>query len=315
MKEFYKFPSIEKFSNNVKLGEKKLHGGQTFNISPKLHGTNAAIVVKRDGEVYAQSRNNVIDKDNDNCGFAAFVNSLSVVPQGTNLVIYGEWCGKGIQKGDAICNIDKKIFVIFAVYDIDVDIITTDALDLEAIRDNVMDHSDVYFIRPLSQIDINFNSPSSLEKVTDVVNQHVERIEKCDPWVKEVFGVKGNGEGVVVAPVNSSREEYSDWTFKAKTEAHSVNKSKKPAQVQIEITEDVLSFVDMFATKARFEQAISEGQLDFDMKNMGKFLKWVGQDVKKESVDELEASGLDWKVCNKQITTKARQWFMGKCGG
>ena len=50
--------------------------------------------------------------------------------------------------------------------------------------------------------------------------------------------------------------------------------------------------------------------IDVDMKNMGKFLKWVNEDVIKESKDELEASELDWKKCSKEITNRARFWFM-----
>lgn len=70
-------------------------------ITEKLDGTNAAVVVTKDGEVHAQSRNRIITPEQDNFGFAAFVKareeefriSLGVGHH------FGEWWGPGIQRG------------------------------------------------------------------------------------------------------------------------------------------------------------------------------------------------------------------------
>jgi hypothetical protein len=48
------------------------------------------------------------------------------------------------------------------------------------------------------------------------------------------------------------------------------------------------------------------------MKNMGSFLKWMNQDIIKESSAELEASNLTWEQVQKSITTAARGWFTQK---
>jgi hypothetical protein len=42
-------------------------------VTEKIDGTNGAIVVSEDGKVYAQSRNRVISPDDDNYGFAKWV--------------------------------------------------------------------------------------------------------------------------------------------------------------------------------------------------------------------------------------------------
>jgi hypothetical protein len=39
-------------------------------------------------------------------------------------------------------------------------------------------------------------------------------------------------------------------------------------------------------------------------------MAWLGADVKKESVNELEASGLEWKQVSKAVNQYAREWFL-----
>ena len=46
--------------------------------------------------------------------------------------------------------------------------------------------------------------------------------------------------------------------------------------------------------------------------NMGKFLKWVGQDTQKEEMDTVTANGLEWSDVVKPITAKAKKFFMEK---
>jgi hypothetical protein len=46
-----------------------------------------------------------------------------------------------------------------------------------------------------------------------------------------------------------------------------------------------------------------------DMRSMGHFLKWVGQDVKRECALELEANALEWKHVTKDVTDAAKRFF------
>ena len=70
-------------------------------ITEKIDGTNAAIGVTEDGQVYAQSRTRLISPESDNFGFAAWVEKHADVLRehlGPGLH-FGEWWGVGIQRG------------------------------------------------------------------------------------------------------------------------------------------------------------------------------------------------------------------------
>jgi tRNA-binding EMAP/Myf-like protein len=66
-------------------------------------------------------------------------------------------------------------------------------------------------------------------------------------------------------------------------------------------------------TPNRLEQGVNAacgGQ--FDLPLIGKFLKWVAEDVQKESAAELEAAQLTWKDVNKAVTKAAKDWYQAK---
>lgn len=68
-------------------------------ITEKIDGTNAQIVIDAEGNVRAGSRNRWITPDNDNFGFARWVNDnqdeLRGLGEGQH---FGEWWGSGIQR-------------------------------------------------------------------------------------------------------------------------------------------------------------------------------------------------------------------------
>jgi hypothetical protein len=69
-------------------------------ITEKIDGTNAAVVITEDGEVGAQSRTRLITPEQDNYGFAGWVDrnrealALTLGP-GRH---FGEWWGAGVQR-------------------------------------------------------------------------------------------------------------------------------------------------------------------------------------------------------------------------
>lgn len=82
-------------------------------ITEKIDGTNAAIVIGNNGEIAAQSRNQMLI-DKDNAGFKAWVMAnqnflIETLGPGHH---FGEWWGKGIQRG---YNQQTKIFSLFNV--------------------------------------------------------------------------------------------------------------------------------------------------------------------------------------------------------
>lgn len=91
MIEFEAFPKIPRLNRGMVVTE-------------KIDGTNAAVVIETDGEgnyeVGAQSRKRLITPDDDNFGFARWVNDnaealAATLGPGRH---FGEWWGRGIQR-------------------------------------------------------------------------------------------------------------------------------------------------------------------------------------------------------------------------
>src|SRR5690606_11401153 len=127
---------------------------------------------------------------------------------------------------------------------------------------------------------------AKLQSVADKLNQMISEVETEDPWVKKTFGVVGIGEGLVFVPGAGKiigRQYYRNLIFKAKSEKHKANKTKKSVQIDPEILESIEEFTKMFATNVRFEQGMNaisaNASASIDVKNIGQFLKWICKDV------------------------------------
>lgn len=82
-------------------------------ITEKIDGTNAQICITEDGQFLTGSRNRWITPANDNFGFAAWAheNKDELLKLGVG-VHYGEWWGRGIQRG---YNMFTRYFSLFNV--------------------------------------------------------------------------------------------------------------------------------------------------------------------------------------------------------
>jgi hypothetical protein len=100
--EFTPFPKIARLKREAILTE-------------KIDGTNAAIIVTDDNEVYCQSRSKIITVNTDNFGFAKWVmsNKEELAKQLGPGVHFGEWWGNGIQRGYGL---KEKRFSLFNVH-------------------------------------------------------------------------------------------------------------------------------------------------------------------------------------------------------
>jgi len=322
---------------NVRRGLKEM-GKEDTHVTylgkVKLHGSCAGIQLFTDGRIVPQSRTRVLDPEDDNMGFARWTVSMydyfSQVRARANelgydhVVIFGEWSGSGINKGVAISKIDRKILAVFAVQIGGLD--TPAKLDINgtSIRKLFPEHDDVFVLPWLGDaLMLDFSNKEQLERQAEKINQLVESVETRDPWVYDTFGVDGLGEGVVMyplidkkylgkdGPIFVDKMEFSDLVFKAKGEKHKVVKSKKAAQIDPEVAAGVEDFVSLFVTEPRLEQFAQ--QVGISQKNTGEFLKRFCSDVQKESVAELEASGLEWKQVSKPVGTAARTWYLNEC--
>jgi hypothetical protein len=318
----FSFPSIEGLHNVVRT-----HGvypqifpeRQSYRGKPKLHGTNAGVRLA-DAMITAQSRSNDLDAQNDNAGFAKWVESrrdfFARVRYRTtdDLVIFGEWAGPGIMKGTACNQVSAKFFAIFMIVFLDRDNewadIITEPNEISLFMGDLPE--DVHVLPWIGQpLEIVWGDRESLQAAADAANREVEAVEACDPWMKATFGVEGIGEGLVYYPDGVTNvKRFGDFAFKAKGEKHKVTKTKESVQVDPEVASSVDEFVELFVTPARLEQGLDAVGGNADPKLTGKFLAWIGQDVEKESGDELQASGLDWKQVAKPVGNAARKWFI-----
>ena len=134
----------------------------------------------------------------------------------------------------------------------------------------------------------------------DEVNAFVNKCALRDDWVFETFGVSGPGEGIVMYPVtingNPVKYLHEAFTYKAKVDGHQVKTQKKPAQVATANPETIEAFVQMFVTPARCTQCVSWHRAEKGKELSTKdFMLWICEDIRKESTDELAASGMSWE--------------------
>jgi|SRR6185436_18167149 len=289
----------------------------------KLHGNNAAIQIHSDDRVLAQSRTTELSPGNDLAGFAKWVeeNASAWRNNASGLIVFGEWCGHGIQSGTALNNLHEKIFAVFAARWLDdEDSLIVDPEELQ----ELLKGKDIpgMYILPWHNDPIEIDwcgNESSLDVKASLINEWVLAIEQNDPWVEKTFNIKGTGEGLVFYPISKQHlgyKNYCNLVFKAKGEAHRVVKTKTSVQVNPEAVENSNLFVDMVLTTARLEQGVRsasvDGSLTFSNKFIGKFINWILNDVQKETTAELEASGLQWKQVQKLLGDKSRNWYLSK---
>ena len=342
-----KFPSIEQFRNvirhvqtHARFAGKDENGDAIYDGSKplptlkfrgtvKLHGTNAGIVydVATDTISY-QSRERELSLTSDNAGFmlAQMKNEdvwhkyfeCLIDHDVAKIAVFGEWCGRGIQKGVAVSELDK-MFVIFACKLVYIDgstewintnpeDIVFDSIDLTCIEDfRVFDISEF----PTYEIDVDFNHP---ELAQNKMIEITEEVEKECP-VGKAFGVSGIGEGVVWTCVSDGWNSSGTW-FKVKGEKHSVSKVRTLAAVDVEAVESMRAFIESVVTETRLEQGLDnlvrEQLLPFEMKSLGDFIRWVYNDVLKEEMDTIVASQLDVKKLGSAVANVARPWYIKK---
>lgn len=321
---FLKWGSIEKFSDIYHKAQKYRQEEATYRGKIKLHGTNACIRVEGGAtELVGQKRTSDVSVGSDNAGFAAWLSTVdfvnTVVP-GMTMYIYGEWAGPGIQAGDAVANIPRKTFFPFCIVNVfeDEDK-NTIVIEPETIRLEVGaifgERPDIVIV-PWGTPELTFNFLKQEEAQAFITEQTKivdEEISKEDPFIMEAYDISGPGEGLVFYRTDVTAVDLvKSYMFKLKTEAHSVNKSKKRDHVAPEKPEGIDEFIDMFFTEARFEQMLIEIG-GADRKKTGEFLKAVMSDAHKESVNEIELADFEWKDVAKYSVNKTKAWFFDKC--
>lgn len=313
---FRKWTSIKRFSDVYASAQR--YGTETvaYRAKIKLHGTNAAIRVDNEAFI-AQRRTSDISLTDDNAGFAAWVNAIDTTPLSdldNGIIFYGEWAGPGIQSSDAVTKLKTKKFFVFTVL-----ILNNDAEKWIVEPDEIAEYVAAYFndnediiVLPwyTDTINVNFMDQNSAQEFITSATSIVDTVIAVqDPYIEEMFGIEGPGEGLVYyADVEDDLK--SAYMFKVKSEVHSVNQSKKRDHVAPEKPEGVDDFISMFFTEARFNQILSEklgGSRD--RRETGTFIKEVMSDVHKESKNEIALADFEWKTVVKFAVPVVKSWF------
>jgi len=287
----------------------------SYRAKVKLHGTNSAIQRTADG-VYPQSRTTILKSGVDNKGFGEWVrkNDSAFLQLTPGTTVFGEWCGPGVEKGMAVSALDRKIFSVFALQ-LGIGDSAIIVIDPNAIEAKLPQHPDMYVL-PWYKDELVIDFAKDLTKTTDLLNSMVETVEKEDPWVKDMFDIKGIGEGLVFYPILKDEltcERFSMLGFKAKGEKHRTVAARKAAQVNPEIAANALSFAQLVVTEGRLEQGVSEVCNDeYDMKHTGALVRWIASDVQKECQSEMEISKLTWKQVSNSVVSTTRDWYRMK---
>lgn len=288
----------------------------TYEGTVKIHGCCSSIQLLPN-QVIPQSRNRVLAPDEDNYGFAKFIfalpdEAIALLKSlfGENVVIHGEWAGKGIQNTVAVNQVDR-FWTIFRVEVIDE---SGRWLSLDGKDFSRLNEFRIFNIRQfgVETVDIDFEKPAD---ATNKINELSLAVETECP-VGKFFGISGIGEGRVWACVTPGWQS-SKYVFKVKGQAHSKSKVSKLANVDVEKMKSIEDFVGKHLSEERLTQAynwLGEQKKPQDEKSTGDFIKWLFNDIIKEESDELTASGLTVKELGGVVAKQARIWYFKKIG-
>jgi hypothetical protein len=280
-----------------------------------VHNSNAGISFNNTHGIWVQSRNNIITPLKDNAGFATFVEGRKYIIENLILdvvynnridcdketvTIFGEFVGKGVQKGVGVSELEKSMF-IFGVkitpHSKEKPSYWVDYKSLKFPAERIYNISDY----KTYEIKIDFNDPL---QVQNKLIELTEEVEKECPIAK-AFGISGIGEGIV-------------WTngeikFKVKGELHSSSKVKTLAAVDVDLLESIKDFVIYAVTENRFNQAIENifpNNGPKDIKKLGDLIKWVNSDIIKEELDTLIKNNLEPKQVMGATAKKVKEMFL-----
>lgn len=294
----------------------------------KLHGAHADWVVTSDDTVRVQSRNVLeLSSTHDNYGLFAFTSPLHTAilrlrnniigryqqlnPEITfdcdfPVIISGEWCGKGIQKGVALSKLERH-FVIISIR------VNGEWVDDKEYADVHDEANGIYNISKAERyrLDYDLDAPET----SDITIQNwVNDIEKLCPYGAS-RGIHGPGEGIVWKAVNDINNPAL-W-FKSKAMSHTIsNSSKLPvAAVAPENRQRTDNFAKAVVTDARLEQGweyLKETGVTRNLAATGKFVAWITNDVVLEEEKEMVQKDIAKCKLKPAVKAIAKVWYKEK---
>jgi len=285
----------------------------------KIGGTNTSIGFK-DGNVWYQSRNNILDEDHpisDMAGFKAYcqendiaalvwdrIQNLYFPDDEDEVIVYGEWCGKDIKDAHSISQLDKKVWIIFAVKINGKYEVNTKDLSCPPYFYNVKEWG-------MIQIFIDFDNykwgcwEKNCEAPEHIQNMIDKMTLECQ--VAESFGIQGLGEGLVLTTMTKSVRSGEPMFLKLKNSRY--EKTKVAPKIETIQNPAVKEFVTEVCSTARLMQFINqmgtEG-ISIEMRNVKTYQDYVVNDIIKECSKTEADLGLnkrDWEAAVRRTAT------------
>ncbi|KAL8943058.1 MAG: hypothetical protein Q9211_001141 [Gyalolechia sp. 1 TL-2023] len=324
------FPKIGKLGDFIHKFQKLVPQTRIIPLagSVKLHGAHADWVVSHDDTIRVQSRNVLeLSSGNDIYGLFAFsaplyaiilrlrddilhrfseLNPSDTIDSGRPVIISGEWCGQGIQKGVAISKLPKH-FVIISIH------VNGTWVDENAYADICDEVHEIYNIGKVPRYRLQFNMDES-ECSEVAIQTLVREVEQTCPFGL-ARGVKGRGEGIVWKAIGYERDP--EMWFKSKAESYAVSNSSKlsAAAVAPDNSEREDNFARAVVTEQRLQQGwayLREMGVTRDRAATGKFIGWISNDVLTEEEGEIAMKQIGRVKLKASIKLIAGVWYKRK---
>ncbi|ADP12575.1 hypothetical protein EJP617_28940 [Erwinia sp. Ejp617] len=240
-----------------------------------------------------------------------------------NVVIFGEWCGRGIMtdyaKNDAINQLDPR----FIVLDIGlskegqgkyrflsataVKQIISSAKNEISSPEEIRIHS-IYEFKTKC-ITIDFSDPKKIANVQPQLAKITCDVEKKCP-VAEHLGEEGSGEGMVWRLKSDNSQlpaEISGLRFKVVGSRHVESKGDELAPANLKKISSEKEFIETVLTENRMEKVLRG--IPEKYRNPSAFCQALTKDILKEEELRLAASKIPSKKVHKLIEPEASQWL------
>jgi len=284
-----------------------------FTGSEKLHGENMAVCYS-DGTLWVQGRNRINTVAADQNGMAQFVELhreafLTIIQDiggpGDTVILDGEWAGGNIQKGNAACSGTDKAFYMFDY----LRLIDEDGDEFHYPTTNLSNHAEsIYVMKDFKQYSVvlDFNNPSECEEVLEALALEIE----ANSPIAAHFNKPDNvGEGAYLWCL--AIKDHPLYRLKTKGEKHG-GKPKEKRDKSGPTSEEVVqltAIADQLTPVWRITQGITETSAT-EMKDIGNLMKWVNQDIIKEEMEVITASGYDFKQLQKFTSKVVKDYFI-----
>ena len=245
---------------------------ETYILTEKIHGANISWVFEPDGSFKIAKRNGFIEEDafyNHKIMYEEYADIIIILKDfvsllGCSMNIYGEWFGKGIQKG--VNYGDKKRLLFF-------DIMVNNTIYTPFEMESMFQELDLE-----DMIVPTFGKVNSLQEALDFETE--DKVSFVYPEGKDII------EGVVIKPYYNSflNGDGSPFYIKKKNESFEEKCSKKKVLKTVwpESVENMKAIFGSYLTENRLNNVISkEGEIKSN-KDIGKYIRLLMADAQEE---------------------------------